>query len=116
MADDGVLIRGGASVVLVKWFVTPFRDEEFAYAWAPAAEAALRYGARGYAFLRSKDDKWQFSQLAFFDDKLDWERYWYSEEIADIRAQASGLYQIPVEYEWLEIVSAGSLAPAQAEN
>ncbi len=58
---------------------------------APVAEAALDYGATSWAFLRSKDDPNDFVQMASWRSKLDFDRYWYSEDVAERRAEAMGL-------------------------
>jgi hypothetical protein len=108
---------GGASAdglaILVPWVANPFRGDKFESAWLPAAEAALDFGATGWAFFRSKEGLLDFSQWAFFDAKLDFERYWYSEEISAAREQASGLYQVPVLPIYYVIAGMGSLSPAQ---
>lgn len=87
---------GRPGVVVVPWVANPFRGERFEELWLPHAEAVMRYGASGWAFFRSKEGLLDFTQLAFFDEKLDFERYWYSEEIAEARAECAGLYQVPV--------------------
>jgi hypothetical protein len=105
---DGSL---GASVVEVRWIANPFRGDRFEELWAPVAEAALDYGATAFGFLRSKEDQAVFTQLAFgFESKLDWERYWLSEEVSDARARAAGLFQVPVYPEWQTLVGFGSRA------
>ncbi len=68
-------------VAEVPWIVTPFRGDKFEAHWLPVAEAALDYGATGWALLRSKEGGLDFTQLAFMPSKLDFERYWYSEEV-----------------------------------
>jgi hypothetical protein len=108
----GGVVRAGPGVVEVSWVANPFRGDRFEEAWAPAAEAALTYGASGYLFLRSKEDQLSFTQLAFFEQKLDFERYWYSEEIAEARALAAGLFQVPVLPQWHAVVAAGSYSEA----
>jgi hypothetical protein len=109
-------IRMGASAVEIAWVANPFRGDAFEAAWTPVAEAALRYGASGYAFFRSKEDLLKFTQLAFFETKVEFERYWYSEEVADARALASGLFQVPVLPTWHGVVAAGSFEPASADS
>ena len=47
-------------------------------------------------------------------DKLDFDRYWYSEEIAEARALASGLFQVPVLPTYHEITGLGALQPDDA--
>ncbi len=62
-----------------------------------------------WALLRSKDDPLDFQQLAAFPDKKAWERYWYSEEISEDRAEAHGLYEVPLLPVWFQAVGAGEL-------
>ena len=109
-------IEAGAGCVEVIWIANPFRADKFEAAWRPAAEAVLKFGASGYLFLRAKEDQQRFTQLAFFDSKLDWERYWYSAEIADARAEAAGLFQVPVLPQWHGVVGAGSLTTEVLES
>ena len=101
----------GESLVVVTWLANPWRGERFEEAWAPVAEAVLDYGATAYAFYRGQEERARFTQLAFgFDTKLDWERYWYSDEVVAARARASGLFQGPIVPEWQRLVGFGSRA------
>jgi hypothetical protein len=99
----------GDVVVTILWHAVPFRGDKFEDAWRPAAASAIDYGATYWAFLRSKDDPLDFMQVASFGSKIEFERYWYSEEIAEARAEASGLFQVPVLPVWLRAVDAGTL-------
>jgi hypothetical protein len=103
--------------VEIVWHANPFRGDKFAALWAPAAEAALDYGASYWAFLRSKEGGLDFRQHAIFESKGDFERYWYSEEIAQARVEGSGLYQVPLLPEFHEIVGSGVAgAPAPSAS
>jgi hypothetical protein len=104
-----VIGEPGSGLVEIRWVANPFRADKFERAWLPAAEAALDYGARSWAFVRSREDPWQFVQYATFPDKLSFERYWYSEEIAEARAEANGLFQVPVLPIWYGVVGSGEL-------
>ena len=104
-------MREGDSVVFILWHATPFRGDKFEDAWRPVAAAALDYGATYWAFLRSKDDPLDFTQIAAFKDKKAFERYWYSEEISEARAEAHGTYEVPLLPVWFRVVGAGELAP-----
>jgi hypothetical protein len=112
-------VRPDDSVVVILWHANPFRGDKFEDAWRPAAAAALDYGASYWAFMRSKDDPLDFMQIAAFRNKIEFERYWYSEEIAEARAEAMGLFQVPVLPMWLRAVDAGEIVadptPASAE-
>jgi hypothetical protein len=101
------LIGDHLSVVVINWVANPFRGDKFEAAWAPAAEAVVHYGAQAWAFARSKDDPLQFMQMAAFESKLDFDRYWYSEEIAEARVKASGMYQVPILPVWWNSVGFG---------
>jgi hypothetical protein len=103
-------MKADDSVVFILWHANPFRGDKFEDAWRGPAQAALDYGASSWAFFRSKDDPLDFIQLASFETKLDFERYWYSEEISEARADASGLYQVPVLPQWVRVVDAGQLS------
>jgi hypothetical protein len=107
-------VRQGDTVVVILWHANPFRGDKFEDAWRPAAAAALDYGASYWALLRSKDDPLDFMQIAAFKDKVEFERYWFSEEIAEARAEAMGLFQVPVLPLWLRAVDAGELQSAIA--
>jgi hypothetical protein len=109
-------VKAEDSVVLILWHANPFRGDKFEDAWRPAAAAAIDYGATFWAFLRSKDDPLDFMQIASFESKPEFDRYWYSEEISEARAEASGLYQVPVLPIWLRAVDAGELASTLAAN
>ncbi len=85
----------GAKLVQIDWLANPFRGDKFEQAWRPVAEAALDYGASGYAFVRSQDDRLHFTQLAVFEDKLAFERYWYSEEVSEARRPRPGCSRSP---------------------
>jgi len=105
-------MAGAPVMVQIKWVANPWRGDKFEEAWQPAAEAVLKYGATWWAFLRAAEGRLDFTQLALFPDKLDFDRYWYSEEIAEARALASGLFQVPVLPSYHEIAGLGALAPA----
>jgi hypothetical protein len=98
------------------WHVNPFRGDKFAAGWLPAAEAVLDYGATSWGFYRALDGRLDFIQQATFPTKAAYERYWYSETIAERRVELAGYYQIPLVPAFYEIVGEGralSLAPAE---
>ena len=99
-----------AGVVHIPWYATVFRGDRFEQALELIAPIALRYAARDFQVYRSRDDRYKFVQLATFEDKLDFERYWYSDDFSAWRADFSGWYQVPVVYSWNELVISGGLA------
>ena len=102
--------EGRFSVVMIPWVANPFRGDRLEEAWAPAAAAVTKYGARAWAWTRSKDDPLTFTQFAAFEKKIDFERYWFSEEIAEARVQIAGLYQVPILPVWWECLNWGVIA------
>lgn len=104
-ATEGLMVE-------IDWAINPFRGDKFEALWAPAAEAALDYGATSWALLRSQEGGLDFTQLATFPSKDHFERYWYSEQVAAVRVQCAGLYQVPLLPKFHTIVGAGALAPA----
>jgi hypothetical protein len=100
--------------VQIIWHVNPFRGDKFAEGWRPAAEAALDYGAVSWGFYRALDGRLDFIQEATFPTKAAFERYWYSETVAERRVELAGTYQIPLVPAFYEVVGEGkalTLAP-----
>ena len=93
--------------VMIKWVANPFRGHVFAEGWLPAAEAVLDYGATSWAFYRAIDGRLDFLQTATFPTPADWERYWYSETVAERRVELAGYYQVPLLPTFHEILGEG---------
>jgi hypothetical protein len=104
-----------AGVSLIPWYATVFRGDKFELALAEIAPVALRYGATDYTVYRSMDDRYRFQQYSTFENKTDFERYWYGEEFSDWRADYAGWYQVPVVYGWSVIVASGKLDEVEAD-
>jgi hypothetical protein len=100
-----------AGVVHIPWYATVLRHESFANEVARVAPLALRYGASRYAVHRSRDDRYMIRQMAWFESKGDWYRYWDGPEMMELRRRNSGHYQIPVTYVWHDELVAGELGP-----
>jgi hypothetical protein len=98
-----------AGTVIIPWYATGFRGDRFEQALNTIAAAALRYGASSYAVYRARDDRYKFQQLAAFEDKVQWERYWEGTEMVDFRVRHSGWYQVPVTYSWWDLTAGGAV-------
>lgn len=94
-------------VVHVPWYATLFRGDQFEEAIQEIAPLALRYGATDFAVYRSREDTYKFLQTATFEDKAQWEAYWYGTEFNDFRATHSSWYQVPILYAWHDLVVSG---------
>jgi hypothetical protein len=99
-----------AGTVIVPWYATGFRADQFEQDLGQAAAIALRYGASSYAVYRQRDDRYRFQQLAAFEEKVDWERYWEGPEMTDFRVLHSSWYQVPVLYGWWDLTAQGAIA------
>jgi hypothetical protein len=98
-----------AGVVHIPWYATGLRADKLASALAGIAPIALRYGANSYSLYRYNDDRYKFLQMAEFDHKDQWERYWNGPEFIDFRVLTSSWYQVPVLYVWHDVVCRGTL-------
>ena len=98
-----------AGVVNIPWYVTTFRGDQFEVAINEIAPVCLRYGATDYEVMRSNDDRYRFWQFAHFENKADFEAYWYGPEFNDWRADYTGWYTVPLVYSWFDRVAAGAL-------
>ncbi|HEU4656290.1 MAG TPA: hypothetical protein VFR97_02140 [Capillimicrobium sp.] len=100
-----------AGSVHIPWYATGFRGDGLEEALARIAPVAQRYGATDYAVYRNRDDRYRFLQMATFEDKLDFTRYWEGEEFTAFRVNHQGWYQVPVLYTWNDLVISGGLHP-----
>jgi len=98
-----------AGVVNIPWYATLFRGDGFEVALREIAPLALRYGATDYEVMRSNDDRYRFFQFAHFEEKADFEAYWYGPEFIEWRAGYTSWFQVPVVYSWFDRVIAGAL-------
>ena len=103
-----------AGVVHIPWYATVFRGDQFEAALEEISAIAMRYGATEYALYRSRDDAYKFLQMATFENKVDFERYWNGEEFSVWRGDFSGFYTVPVLYVWHDLVVRGGIGELAA--
>jgi quinol monooxygenase YgiN len=89
----------------IDFHATPFRAERFLELYSPAVARVLAYGANGYVFYRSEDDPDYFVHLSFWDDRSDFDRYWFSREMQEVRERTAGLHGQPVLPHWGLVVA-----------
>ena len=102
-----------AGTVIVPWYATGFRADQFERDLTELAAVALRYGATSYAVYRSRDDSYRFQQHASFPEHLDWERYWEGPEMIFFRTAHSSWYQVPVLYGWWDESASGAVQESE---
>ncbi len=101
------MASGGA--VHIPWYATGFRGDGLEEALREISQVAMRYGATHHAVYRYRDDRYKFNQIAVFENKLDWERYWGGPEFERFRVLHQGWFQVPVVYAWADVVIQGAL-------
>jgi quinol monooxygenase YgiN len=89
-----------AEINYVDFHVTPFRADRFLDIWAPAAERTLAFGAKSWSLTRSIDDPLHIRQSSLWEERDDFERYWFSDEISAIREEAVDYYSLPLLPTW----------------
>lgn len=82
----------------------PFRGDEFERLWAPAAARVMSYGSTGYTFVRDEEDPLHFVHISYWNDRLDFDRYWFSDEMQQLRTEVTGLYQVPLLPHWGRLI------------
>ena len=95
-----------AEVCRLDWHIAPFRADRFLDLWEPAAAKMPAYGAGSWSLTRSIDDPLSFQQTSIWEQRSDFERYWYSEEIAKVRESIIDLYDLPLLPAWHQLVMA----------
>jgi quinol monooxygenase YgiN len=86
---------------------TPLRAQRFLDLYSPAVARVLAYGAKGYAFLRSEEDPDHFTHISYWEDRGDFERYWFSEEMQAVRRGVAGIHGQPVSPHWQIVIARG---------
>jgi hypothetical protein len=96
----------------IDWHVHPFRADRWLEVWRPALDRAMAFGARSCVLSRNVDDPLHFRQMSVWDDHTDFERYWYSDEIAALRQEALNYYNKPLLPTWHTTAFDSSPLPA----
>ena len=98
-----------AGVVHLPVYATGFRGDDIEAALQQIAPISTRYGATKYEVFRSRDDRYKFLLAVDFENKADWEAYWFGPEFTEMRAACSGWYQVPLLYVWNDRVADGAV-------
>ena len=93
-----------AELCYLEWHITPFRADRWLEAWEPAAARVLAFGAKSWSLSRAVDDPSYFRQGSVWDARDDFERYWYSDEIAAMRERVIELYDKPLLPSWHRLI------------
>jgi quinol monooxygenase YgiN len=91
----------------IHFHTTPFRADRFLELYQPAVSRVLAYGADGYLFYRQEEDIDHFVHVSFWENRQDFNRYWFSREMQEVRERIAGLYGQPVLPQWDIVISRG---------
>ena len=101
-------------VVHLPFYATGFRGDDLEAALQKLAPIATRYGATRYEVFRSRDDRYKFLTWFEFEDKGDWDAFWFGEEFTDMRVSCSSWFTVPLLYNWQDSVAIGALKREEA--
>lgn len=88
------------------WHISPLRGDRFLDLWEPAAAKMPAYGAKSWSLTRSIDDPLAFQQTSIWENRSDFERYWFSTEIEAARASIIDIYDLPMLPTWHTLLAA----------
>ena len=100
----------------IPWYATGLRGDKLEAALLDATPTALRYGATSWTLYRSQDDRYKILQIVFFENKIDFERWWDGHEMRELRTITSGWWQVPLLYVPHDLVGHGAIEPARNGN
>ncbi|HVW48044.1 MAG TPA: hypothetical protein VHA76_13370 [Solirubrobacterales bacterium] len=96
-------------VCKLSWHISPLRGTRWLELWEPAVEKCTAYGAKSWSLTRADEDTLAYEQTMVWEDKADFERYWYSPEIAAARESVVNWYDIPLLPTWHTLIAAQSV-------
>ena len=94
-----------AEACVLDWHIAPFRADRWLDLWQPAAARMPGFGAKSWSLTRSTDDPLAFRQYSVWENRSDFERYWFSKEIEAARATIIDLHEVPILPTWHTIVA-----------
>lgn len=92
-------------VCYIEWHVHPFRADRWFELWEPAASRVMAFGAKDWNLTRDTDDPLHFRQSSTWENKADFERYWYSDELSELRESIISYYNKPLLPVWHQLLA-----------
>ena len=93
-----------AEICYIDWHTTPWRGEQWLEEWEPFAARALAFGAKSWSLSRSIDNPQLFRQGSVWESREDFERYWFSDEVAAARERVMEWYDKPLLPGWHRLI------------
>lgn len=94
-------------VCYIEWHIHPFTADRWFEVWEPAAERAMSFGAKAWSLSRDNDDPLHFRQSSTWADKTDFEKYWFSDELSELRESILPYYNKPLLPVWHLLLGSG---------
>ena len=85
-----------AEVCTLDWHITPLRGDRWLDVWEPIAAKCAAFGAKSWSLTRAVDDPLAFQQSSTWENRADFERWWFSEEIEQARAAIIDFHDLPI--------------------
>ena len=95
-----------AELCYIDWHVTPFRADRFLDIWEPGAARVLAFGADSWTLSRDVQDPLLIRQTSVWENRSDFDRYWYSDEIVALKERTVDLYSLPIIPDWHTVLAA----------
>jgi hypothetical protein len=105
-----------AEVCTLDWHIAPLRADRWLDVWEPAIAKCAAYGAKSWSLIRSVDDPLHFTQTMVWESRADFERYWYSDEIAKAREDSIAWFGILLLPEWHTLLASEGVTTAAANG
>jgi hypothetical protein len=101
-----------AEVCTLDWHITPLRADRWLDVWEPVIAKCAAYGAKSWSLIRAVDDPLHFTQTMVWESRADFERYWYSDEVAKAREQTIAWFDILLLPEWHTLLASEGVTTA----
>src|SRR5262249_54213380 len=90
--------------VTIRLKATPFRADKLALAYLREVPKVMDYGALGYSFMREEDDSHHFLHVSYWNDRSDFEQWWFSFEMQNLRQEIQGVHDEPMLPHWNQVI------------
>ncbi len=97
--------NGSLEICFIDWHVTRSGPSAGTRSGSRRRSGRWPSAPRSWSLTRDTEDPLHFRQASIWDNRADFERYWYSDEVAAIREQALSYYNKPVLPVWHALIA-----------
>lgn len=91
---------------VLDWHINVARADRWLDAWLPVAGKVMAYGALGWSLTRDTEDILHFRHTSWWEDKDDFEGWWYDEQVEQVRTTVMDWHHKPLLPVWHALVAA----------